>query len=215
MSVHTFHGIRCGNRKQHGTDVVYHATTQEVKDCFAESGAFNFGTLVHEAAEALAPVKSSHVAMMEQAEAYKAAERERQAARDAEVRAEAERREAARQRYAAWRSIPVFSKGRGYYALPYSVEGETVHPMFFRVERPTTGKHAGKTFVRVQASDTFHNLSWHVAADVLDRIAADPAAAALRYAREIGKCSRCNRTLTDDESRARGMGPDCWRKWGA
>lgn len=29
------------------------------------------------------------------------------------------------------------------------------------------------------------------------------------YARELGRCSRCNRTLTDEASRARGLGPEC------
>ena len=35
------------------------------------------------------------------------------------------------------------------------------------------------------------------------------SACALRYATELGRCSRCNRTLTDEASRARGLGPEC------
>lgn len=34
------------------------------------------------------------------------------------------------------------------------------------------------------------------------------------YASNLGRCSVCNRTLTDDESRARGMGSECWSRWG-
>lgn len=33
--------------------------------------------------------------------------------------------------------------------------------------------------------------------------------AAKRYADEIGSCYRCNKTLTDDESRRLGIGPTC------
>lgn len=35
-----------------------------------------------------------------------------------------------------------------------------------------------------------------------------------RYGREIGRCGCCNRTLTDDTSRARGIGPECWSRLG-
>ena len=34
------------------------------------------------------------------------------------------------------------------------------------------------------------------------------------YASNLGRCSICNRTLTDDASRARGMGSECWSRWG-
>lgn len=101
-----------------------------------------------------------------------------------------------------WGSIPVGGAGYGYYAL--EVEGET---RFYRVERPSKGAHAGKTFVKAQASDALYPVPNF--GEVLSAIAADPEAAGLRYAAEIGKCSRCNRTLTDAESRARGLGPDC------
>jgi hypothetical protein len=33
-----------------------------------------------------------------------------------------------------------------------------------------------------------------------------------RYGREIGRCYRCNRTLTDAVSRSLGIGPDCRSK---
>lgn len=47
------------------------------------------------------------------------------------------------------------------------------------------------------------------AAELVTRALENPAGAALRYAQELGRCSRCNRTLTDEASRARGLGPDC------
>lgn len=46
-------------------------------------------------------------------------------------------------------------------------------------------------------------------AGIVERIAADVDGAAKRYADEIGNCYRCNRTLTDETSRALGIGPTC------
>lgn len=46
----------------------------------------------------------------------------------------------------------------------------------------------------------------------IEAIARNPQFYALLYAREIGRCCRCNRHLTDEESRARGMGPECASK---
>lgn len=192
MSVHTSHGIRCGNRAQHGESVVYHATTQAVKDCYAESGRFN-------TASPFTPAEQQMVAAAEKAKAQRAAEQ-----------AEAERKAAAAVRYAAWRSIPVYSKNRGYYAVEMD---DVVH--FFRVERPASGKHAGKTFVKEQAGDAFYPVEgWARMGQILDLIAEDSHSAAMLYATKIGRCSRCRRTLTDEESIDRGMGPECWSKWG-
>jgi len=36
-----------------------------------------------------------------------------------------------------------------------------------------------------------------------------------RYGQEIGSCGRCNRRLTDDLSRERGIGPECWKAFGS
>lgn len=47
------------------------------------------------------------------------------------------------------------------------------------------------------------------ALDVAKRIAADPREAMLNYGRQIGRCGHCDRTLTNDESRALGIGPIC------
>jgi hypothetical protein len=46
------------------------------------------------------------------------------------------------------------------------------------------------------------------------KIAVDPKAAMLRFGREIGECGHCGRVLTNDESRARGIGPVCAGKKG-
>lgn len=46
------------------------------------------------------------------------------------------------------------------------------------------------------------------------RIAEDPKAALLLYGKEIGRCGICGSELTNDESRAKGIGPICEQKLG-
>lgn len=48
----------------------------------------------------------------------------------------------------------------------------------------------------------------------LIELAADPAASAVQYGRQIGACACCGRTLVDPESVARGIGPICAGKFG-
>lgn len=92
----------------------------------------------------------------------------------------------------------------------YAVEGDDGELRFYRVDRPTEGRWAGYTFVRVQASDDLHRLpSRATEAGVLRKIAEDVRGAAIRYGREIGCCSRCGRTLTNNISRELGIGPVC------
>jgi hypothetical protein len=115
-------------------------------------------------------------------------------------------------------TLPV--KGASSSAAPtvpagrYAVETEEGHLAFYRVDCPTEGTWAGRTFVKVQASDELHPVRGAAAASVLRKIAVDPAAASLRYGREIGSCGVCGRTLTDEDSRARGIGPICAEKTG-
>lgn len=81
---------------------------------------------------------------------------------------------------------------------------------FYRVTAPVGGKWDGRVFVDAQASDDYHAVKNPASLSVvLGAILDDPEAAALLYASELGRCSRCARTLTDEESRAAGMGPDC------
>jgi hypothetical protein len=85
---------------------------------------------------------------------------------------------------------------------------------FYKVDRPTEGRWAGYTFVKVQASDEFHPVNRSLQPDILAEIAKDPQAAMLRYGREIGECGHCGRTLTNQESRDAGIGPICAGKMG-
>jgi hypothetical protein len=46
--------------------------------------------------------------------------------------------------------------------------------------------------------------------DLIKLISEDPTEAMIRYGKEKGSCAYCGRSLTDPESRLRGIGPDCW-----
>lgn len=62
--------------------------------------------------------------------------------------------------------------------------------------------------IRVQAGPSEHPYNGKLNAD-LEWIKANPREAASLYGRLIEKCGRCGLALTDDESRARGLGPVC------
>lgn len=101
------------------------------------------------------------------------------------------------------RGTPVVASG--HYAV---TEGNELR--FFKVDRVTEGKWAGRTFVKRQSSDEL----WPVKSrerreEILALIAAEPKEAMIRYGQEIGRCGHCNRTLTDETSRAAGIGPVC------
>jgi len=96
----------------------------------------------------------------------------------------------------------------GRYAVLDPVDGVL---KFYKVDRPTEGRWKGYTFLKVYASDETWPIRDHTHRDlILTAIAADARGAMERYGAEIGKCGRCGRTLTDEASRARGIGPDCW-----
>jgi hypothetical protein len=98
---------------------------------------------------------------------------------------------------------------QGRYALVS--DGEV---KFYQVQRPTEGQWTGRTFVKIQASDDTYPVVGAAATKVLSRIAADVKDASTRYGQEIGSCGVCGRTLTDEASRAYGVGPVCRSKMG-
>jgi len=92
----------------------------------------------------------------------------------------------------------------------YAVENDEGRLMFYHVDRPSAGKWAGFTFLSVRASDELHAIrNKETKKLIMDRIAQDPREAGLRFGREIGRCCICGRTLTDETSRANGIGPIC------
>lgn len=110
---------------------------------------------------------------------------------------------------AAAATAPAVEVPEGRYAV---VQDGTLK--FFKVDRPTEGKWAGYTFVKVQASDEFYPVKGAGKGAALALIAVDPKAAMLRYGTELGSCGHCGRTLTNEESRALGIGPVCAAKMG-
>lgn len=94
----------------------------------------------------------------------------------------------------------------GYYAIESSGQNDLAFYAVTHSDRygisvkMVVGGHVD-TFVRRNA-----------VAGIVERIAADVDGAAKRYADEIGNCYRCNRTLTDETSRALGIGPTCRNK---
>jgi len=102
----------------------------------------------------------------------------------------------------------------GRYAIP-TEDGARNKLAFYLVNRPEEGKWAGKVFVSMLVSDNGYRLPFATQAAVLRKIAAFGAeSASAAYGREIGECGVCGRTLTNDESRARGIGPVCDAKMG-
>jgi hypothetical protein len=95
----------------------------------------------------------------------------------------------------------------------YAVESEEGPLRFYRVDRPTEGRWEGYTFVKVLHGPDETPIRGKAAAAILAKIARDPKAAMIRYGLEIGSCGACGRRLTDEESRAAGIGPICAAKW--
>jgi Family of unknown function (DUF6011) len=81
---------------------------------------------------------------------------------------------------------------------------------FYKLDCPDKGKWAGYTFLKALASDTEYPIrNRDEKARILREIAADVEGAFRRYGHEIGACGVCGRTLTDEASRAAGIGPVC------
>ncbi len=96
-----------------------------------------------------------------------------------------------------WDAPPPFTRlPAGYYAV--EVDGWL---RFFRV------KPSGH--ILAQRGDELYALDTAEQARVGSAIAEDLPGALAAYGREIGRCGRCGSELTNAESRARGLGPDC------
>lgn len=92
----------------------------------------------------------------------------------------------------------------------YAVEEDGTLKFFHVRNGKANTRWAGFVFVDIQASDDTYPLKDRARkARVIAAIAADLEAASRRYGQELGVCGRCGRTLTDEESRAYGIGPIC------
>lgn len=93
----------------------------------------------------------------------------------------------------------------------YAVEdGQTLR--FIHVQRPTEGKWAGYLFMKEQASDEKFPIRNKGRRDMLLALIVEQGVhdCLARYGKELGHCGVCGRTLTDEQSRERGIGPVCW-----
>jgi hypothetical protein len=101
---------------------------------------------------------------------------------------------------------------KGHYATK-SLTGNNDFD-FWRVDRPEQGKYAGRTFVkRVVGGKPDMSVTRDTKFAALEAILdlGIELSAAL-YGRELGRCYRCNRHLTDETSRRLGIGPECRSK---
>lgn len=97
----------------------------------------------------------------------------------------------------------------GYYAIHDDSDERDDVIKFYRIKH-----RQGSLYVDAMASDERHPVRvWATRKVILDTIREMGwAASTALYGSKIGKCGRCHRTLTDADSRARGIGPDCWGK---
>lgn len=89
---------------------------------------------------------------------------------------------------------------------------------------PATGKNPGAIYIKAQDNTYLGKVAGGklftvaiVGADVerdIANVINDPAAAAVAYGKRWGKCSVCNRDLTDPESVSKGIGPVCAERFG-
>lgn len=233
--------VKCGRCTKAAGEARYHASVAEVKACYAASAAVvaapaRVGTgtthedrvrYVAQMADRLGRGGRGELATDKQVSFIKSLVAERPSFRDAEnlhddVIENLTRRDASNlidrllstpkevtQQAGASGAAPQVPNGR------YALEDEDGVVKFYRVNTPAEGRWAGFTFVDAQASDDLHPIrNRQHKAEVLEAIAADPAAAARRYGVEIGSCGICGRTLTDEVSRAHGIGPVCRAKTG-
>lgn len=131
---------------------------------------------------------------------------------------------------ASWKEAPTVAQlpeGRRYYA----VDNDKGTTTFLRITRTKVNPDIGRggwTYVdqvigggygidgspepRGRVTTSGQYLGTFQA--LYEKVVADPEAAMARFGHEIGKCGYCARTLTDPESRTRGIGPVCAKKAG-
>lgn len=116
--------------------------------------------------------------------------------------------------------LPTFANARELAAsIPggrYAVRNASGQFEFYKLDKPTEGRWAGYTFLKVQASDEFHPIKSaarmiSVFGGIIDAGVKESSTA---YGHQLGSCGVCGRTLTDAESIAAGIGPKCASRMG-
>ena len=101
--------------------------------------------------------------------------------------------------------------GEGRYAV-----GDTL----FLIQKPEAGRWAGWVFVKNGSEYADERYGSQkpggkyrgTNADLISTIVEDPMGAMRHYGATTGRCGVCGRTLEDEVSVARGIGPVCWEK---
>ncbi len=95
----------------------------------------------------------------------------------------------------------------GRYALPSATGNNDLD--FFRVRI----SHSRKEVLRVIGGHADQGIPFQQVREVAERLGAlsteERLEAMALYGRELGACGKCGRHLTDEASRARGLGPEC------
>ena len=105
----------------------------------------------------------------------------------------------------------------GFYALR-NVPGHKNEISFFRLRTGKHGRWEGFQFIDMVIGgepgrrEPVKGVGRIKVYDCIAEQGADEARQL--FGQEIGCCGRCGRTLTDDLSRERGIGPDCWGMMG-
>jgi hypothetical protein len=74
----------------------------------------------------------------------------------------------------------------------------------------TVREQAGDTKKLIGKQRTNEPVYFGEEENIIKMISENPTEAMIRYGKEKGACAYCGRSLTDEESRKRGIGPDCW-----
>lgn len=98
----------------------------------------------------------------------------------------------------------------GYYAIP----SEGTNDLTFLTVQHGKDRWAGRVFVKmvVGGHPDMPIRRDQIATYLRKIVEAGIEEAAKAYGQNIGRCGRCNRTLTDEHSRAIGLGPECASK---
>lgn len=81
---------------------------------------------------------------------------------------------------------------------------------FFQLDRPQSGKWEGYKFLREQHGDNFPRVTNREKRElVIKHFEQDKETAFANYGKHTGHCGMCGKSLTDQESIDRGIGPVC------
>lgn len=101
----------------------------------------------------------------------------------------------------------------GMYALPRRPEAGAGQSTYFFKIHPFRGGHRIVMLTGGVGAFVEHKMTAPYQRRALEGIAADIKGAAARFGHETGTCGRCSSPLTNDASRARGLGPHCAKQF--